>query len=216
MATVDAPDQVLSGLTGSGLVLEGVSWQTYERFLAGVGDERVFVSYDRGLMEIEMSPGHPHERGIDLLVGLIHSIRLLRGVAIEGGGSTTHRRDDLEKGVEPDACYWIANEKVMRGVEELDLTKHPAPDLVIEVDVTSRSVDRLGIYAALGVPEIWLLAEGVVSILLLDESRSYAESTNSKSFDFVNSRALTQAVNDSKTLGESAALDRLLTELKLR
>ena len=51
----------------------------------------------------------------------------------------------------------------VRGLKRIDLRRDPPPDLVIEVDVTHSSVPRMPIYAALGVPEVWRLAEGAVS-----------------------------------------------------
>ena len=59
-----------------------------------------------------------------------------------------------------DKCHCIPyddlkNEAKMRGRKRVDLKKDPPPDLVVEVDVTSRSVPREPVYAALGVPEIW-------------------------------------------------------------
>ncbi|MBO1346131.1 MAG: Uma2 family endonuclease [Hormoscilla sp. GUM202] len=61
---------------------------------------------------------------------------------------------------EPDSGFYIQNEPLMRNKKELDLTKDPPPDLVLEVDYTS-SVDRQIIYAALGVPELWRYEEQV-------------------------------------------------------
>lgn len=54
-----------------------------------------------------------------------------------------------------DHCYWVANAGAICGVKRLDLTVHPPPDLVIEVDVTHSVVDRDSMYGALGVPEKW-------------------------------------------------------------
>jgi Uma2 family endonuclease len=70
-------------------------------------------------------------------------------------GSTTWSREDLQKGLEADECFYIQNEAQIRGKTEIDLTTDPPPDLVIEVDITSSSLDRLAIYAALGIPEVW-------------------------------------------------------------
>ena len=76
-------------------------------------------------------------------------------IPYDAGGSTTHKREDLAKGLEPDQCYYIRNEPLIRGRMELDLTHDPPPDLAIEIDISRSSVTRLGIYAALGVPEVW-------------------------------------------------------------
>ncbi|MEM7204057.1 MAG: Uma2 family endonuclease [Planctomycetota bacterium] len=76
-------------------------------------------------------------------------------MAVEGGGSTTWRREDLDRGLEPDECYWVENEPNVRGRRELDLRVDPPPDLPIEVDVHASSVDRVKIYAALGCRGGW-------------------------------------------------------------
>lgn len=215
MATVDAA-QSISGLSEWGVVLEGVSWETYEKLIKGIGDRYVFVNYDRGVMEIQMSPGRKHEFGEDLLRSFVTMLRFLKNIPMEGGGSTTHQREDLEKGVEPDACFWIAHEKEMRGVMDLDLTKHPAPDLVIEVDVTSTSVDRIEIFRQLGVPEIWRSHRGGLDFLILGDDGQYHCADKSLSFPFVDREPVERAITTNQSLGETAALNKLLEELKLR
>lgn len=206
-----------SGLSERGIVLEGISWETYEKFVAGVEGREFKVAYDNGLMEIEMSPSRLHESDTDLLCSLVVLIRTLRGIPIESGGSTTHKRHDLAKSVEPDGCYWIKNEQVMRGVQELDLLKHPAPDLVIEVDLTSSSVNKIDIYKKLSVPEIWHLTPEKLEFLMLTADHSaYQAMESSLSFPFVQRAPVEAAIKASKKVGESAALDQLLTDLKLR
>jgi Uma2 family endonuclease len=69
--------------------------------------------------------------------------------------STTLTREDLQHGLEPDNCYYIQHEALVRGQPRLDLMQLPPPDLVIEVDITSFSIDKLVSYRALGVPEVW-------------------------------------------------------------
>jgi Uma2 family endonuclease len=70
-------------------------------------------------------------------------------------GSLTCSREDLAKGLEPDQCYYIQNEAMVRGIAQIDLAKLPPPDLAVEIDITSSSLDRFAIYADLQVPEIW-------------------------------------------------------------
>jgi len=43
----------------------------------------------------------------------------------------------------------------MRGKVQIDLLVDPPPDLAIEIDITSSSLDKLNIYASLGVGELW-------------------------------------------------------------
>lgn len=208
---------IASGVSGVGLVLEGVSWETYEKFLKGIGDGHVRVTYDKGLMEIETSPSRKREVDADFLRSIVTLVSALKDIPVEAGGETTHKREDLAKGLEPDACYWIANEKAMRGVEELDLTEHPAPALVIEVDITSRSVDKIAIYAQLGVPEIWHVQKDGLVFLTLDESGDrYTTIETSRSFPFVEREQVAKALKDLAVHGQAAAVRNLLKDLGLR
>jgi Uma2 family endonuclease len=74
---------------------------------------------------------------------------------IESLGSTTLKRPDLLKGFEPDSCFYIQHAEAIRDNEEIDLTVDPLPDLVIEIDITSPSLDKFPLSAAVGVSEVW-------------------------------------------------------------
>ena len=64
-------------------------------------------------------------------------------------------RESLERGIEPDECFYIENEAKVRGKDNLDMSVDPPPDLAVEIDISRDSRRRLSIYAALGVPEVW-------------------------------------------------------------
>jgi Uma2 family endonuclease len=70
-------------------------------------------------------------------------------------GSRTCDREDLARGLEPDQCYYIQHEAQVRGITQIDLTHFPPPDLAVEVDITSSSLNRFSIYGDLKVPEVW-------------------------------------------------------------
>lgn len=137
------------------VLLRNVSWETYERLLAEKEERRVpRFFYDRGVLEI-VSPSMKHEalsRAVAMVVAVFAEAS---GVDVYGAGSTTFNREDLERGFEPDECFYVQNEERMRGKEEVDLNVDPPPDLVIEVDVTSPSLDKFSVYARIGVPEVW-------------------------------------------------------------
>jgi hypothetical protein len=63
--------------------------------------------------------------------------------------------EDLERGLEADQCFYLTHEPLVRNKQEIDLAADPPPDFTIAIDVTRSSKTRLGIYAALGVPEVW-------------------------------------------------------------
>jgi Uma2 family endonuclease len=104
------------------------------------------------------------------------------GLQLKRGGSTTLKRRKHLKGLEPDRCYWIANAAKMKGRRRLDLRTDPPPDLAIEVDVTRSSLDRMGIYATLGVPEVWRLDDGVLTFWVLTTDVGHLKSERSRAF----------------------------------
>ena len=89
------------------------------------------------------------------------------GIEAEDLGSTTFRREDLERGFEPDSCFYIQNEKEIRGNVRIDPAVDQPPDLVIEIDITSPSLNKLPIYARMGVPEVWRYDGERMAILVL-------------------------------------------------
>ena len=116
-----------------------------------------------------MNPLPFHEKQKKILARFVELITETLDIEVVSLGSTTWSREDLLKGVEPDECYYIQNESLMRGKQEIDLTQDPPPDLVIEIDITSPSDRRLSIYAALGVPEVWQFNGVKISILKLNQ-----------------------------------------------
>lgn len=165
-------DQGSLGLGTS--VLYGIRWSTFEALLDDLGEHRgVRLSYDQGRLEF-MSPHDPHESWKGRVGRMIESLTFELRIPIKSGGSTTLKRPDLGKGVEPDECYWIAREPEVRGRKNLDFATDPVPDLALEVDVTHSSSPNLKIYAALGVPEVWRLVDESLLIYQLQADGTYA------------------------------------------
>lgn len=146
---------ILTQQTENRVVLSDISWATFEALLADADHRGSRFIYDRGNLEI-MSPSSEHEWLSTLIGRMIETYTLELGIPIRSGGSTTLKSELKQLGLEPDECYYIVNESAVRGLDEIDLTVNPPPDLAIEVDITSSSLDQLGIYAALGVPEVWM------------------------------------------------------------
>jgi Uma2 family endonuclease len=160
------------------VILQGISWQTYERLLAECADSHAaHFNYDDGVLEI-MVLSFEHERLKHLLALLVEVLAGELGVDTEGAGSTTFRRQDLAKGFEPDASFYFQHAARVRGLTQLDLTNDPAPELIIEVDITNPSLDKFPIFAALGVAEVWRCETTQVQIFRLtgDEYVAAAES----------------------------------------
>jgi Uma2 family endonuclease len=106
------------------VVLHGVSWQTYDDLCGNVGDHPIRLTFDGNNLEI-MSPSRWHEVCGRFIGLMIATLAAELGIPIGIGGSTTFRRADLERGLEPDECYWIANERTVREKREIDLTIDP-------------------------------------------------------------------------------------------
>lgn len=145
---VEAPEE-------QSFVLDGVSWDFYEHLLREVGDRRIFVTYNRGRLEI-MSPSWKHERYGQLTSMVVRIVALELKIPFESGGSTTFRSKHTDGGLEPDQCFYIQHAAAVIGRDEIDLTVDPPPDLVIEIEMSRRLADRIEVYRGLRVPEIWL------------------------------------------------------------
>lgn len=134
--------------------LSEISWQTYETLRSELRNRRFRLTYNRGTLEI-MAPSPEHELSKEVLGRFIETLAEETDLSIYPLGSTTLQRIELS-GVEPDKCFYIRNIALVRGKKRLDLTVDPVPDLVIEIDVTSSSANRLQVYADLGVAEVWI------------------------------------------------------------
>ncbi|PPT07727.1 Flavodoxin reductases (ferredoxin-NADPH reductases) family 1 [Geitlerinema sp. FC II] len=184
------------------VLLKNVSWDTYDRLLADLGDQRnIRLHYDRGFLEI-MTPLLEHENPKRILEKTIDSLADVLDWEVLSAGSTTLKRKDLERGSEPDSGFYIQNEQQVKGKRTIDLPNDPPPDLIIEVDVTSSSVNREAIYGAMGVPEIWRCDRGVVTFLQLQDG-NYIEIDRSIAFPILPASKATEILEQSQTVGET-------------
>ena len=151
-------------------VLHDIDWATYTRLLRAFERRRRFrLTYDRGTLEI-MSPLWEHEKPAYILGAFVDCIVQEFQLSYEPGRAVTLRRRRKSRGLEPDNCYWIANAGKLTGKTQLDLRVDPPPDLAIEIDVTHSSLDRMGIYAALCVPEVWRVTSDGLTFNILESS----------------------------------------------
>jgi Uma2 family endonuclease len=172
------------------LILYGVPWRTYERALRTFSDRPgVRLAYDRGALEI-MTLSHEHENRGRLLARLVVALTEELDLPLKEGGSTTFRRRRRQRGIEPDDCYWIANEAIVRSKDKIDLRYDPPPDLALEIDVTRSSIDRLSIYAALRIPEVWRQQGQVLDFHILGSDGKYAVCSTSRAFPTIASADL--------------------------
>jgi Uma2 family endonuclease len=166
------------------LLLHNVSWRSYVTIGDALGECHVRLTFDRGNLEF-MTLSPEHERYKNLLRCLIQALAEELNLPIGGLGSTTDRREDLDRGLEPDECWYIRHLPAVRGKKRLDLTVDPPPDLVVEIDITSSSLNRMEIYASLGVPEAWRFDGTTLQVYRLGADGHYQVSERSVNFPSV-------------------------------
>ena len=192
---------------GERVYATGIPWSVYAR-LADLRDERrsgVKITFDRGRIEI-MSPSVRHEKPSLRLAQIVLARVEELGLEAVCARSTTFRQEEAERGLEPDDCFYIAHYAEMLGVRDIDLSVHPRPDLVIEVDETNSSVPKEPIHAPMGVPELWRHDDGEVIIRHLQADQTYGTADRSLSFPQVTSADLARLLVDTNHLGDIAAI----------
>ena len=194
-----------SSLAEQRTLLENISWSTFETLLKEIGNRRGYrIAYDNGMLEI-MSPLYEHENPKIQSDRFIFILAEELGIEIKSAGSMTLKQEQAKKGIEPDNCYYIQSEPAVRGRQELDLETAPPPDLAIEIDITSSSVNKLAIYSALCVPELWIYNGRILKFYELVE-REYIERDFSIAFSFLSVAKMLYFLEQSKTMGEIALL----------
>jgi Uma2 family endonuclease len=135
-----------------------LTWEQYEDLLTTLGDSPgVQVAYLKGAVEI-MTPSYTHERRTKMVARLIEAWADEREVELNGYRSMTFRKAAKERGVEPDECYTVGREMSEHG---------DIPDIAVEILHTTPLLDKLAIYAGLGVPEVWIFRRGAFAVYVL-------------------------------------------------
>jgi len=184
------------------VLLRGIRWSTYEALLEDLVDRHIRLTYDRGSLEI-MTLSDPHERSKTCLTRMIETLTLELNIPIRSGGSQTFRRQLKEKGLEPDECYWVEHEPLIPAERDIDLDLDPPPDIAVEIEVSRSVLDRLGIYAALRVPEVWRYDGRTLTIMELQIDQSYAPVDQSPSFPWLPLDRFRQFLAESSTMRET-------------
>jgi Uma2 family endonuclease len=197
------------------VVMYGVSWEDYAQLMTMMENRHARISYDRGTLEI-MSPSSQHEKIKSLIVSMVDGIAAAFAMPVASFGSTTFKRDDLKKGIEADACFYVSLEPQMRERDDIDIAVDPPPELAVEVDVTRSVTHRLPIYAKLGIGEIWVWRTEKVRFLLLQDSGKFAESETSRAFPFLKAKTLAEFIAVRRTMNSTALVKALVQHLQER
>lgn len=187
------------------VILERVTWDTYERLIAEHGESGgTRFTYDEGVLQIMVVSSRHEERNRTLAL-LVEVLAEEFEIDLRRLGSMTCKRKDLQKGFEPDSCFYIQHADSVSGKEKIDLKLDPPPDLTIEVDITRDSLNKLPIFAAVGIPEVWRFDGTSLTIFRLEAGR-YLASPNSLAFPALTDEVATQFLDESKKLKSTAWL----------
>ncbi|MEG4858174.1 Uma2 family endonuclease [Microcoleus sp. K1-B6] len=192
-------------LAGSHLILHDISWETYEQLLEIFAERSTpRMTYYQGTLEL-MVPLPEHERYSWTLGRLIVALSEEIGIEIIGLKSSTWRSEPKKAGNEADECFYIQNEALMRGKLTIDLKNDPPPDLAVEMDLTSSSINKMAVYAELKVPEVWIWKKGKLIINILNDA-GYVESETSLAFGSFPVKELAQFMHLDSEKGENARI----------
>lgn len=189
---------------GQQLLLEDISWQQFENILTELGEHRAArISYSYNYLEI-MVPLPEHEKAKEIIGDIVKTLLNELSINYDALGSTTLKSEKMSQGVEPDSCFYIQNQAAIIGKNRINLSVDPAPDLAIEIDLTSRT--QLDNYQILGVPELWRYGKQGLQINVLQGGK-YVESNFSPTFpDVPIIELVNQSVQQSQVIGSSQAI----------
>ncbi|HEY9692004.1 MAG TPA: Uma2 family endonuclease [Oculatellaceae cyanobacterium] len=185
--------------------------------MADVGENRGWrFAFDRGILEIRR-PIAEYELFKGMLDSFIGAIADEIEIEVMSVGALTLEREDLSRAIEPDSCFYIQNEALVRG-KSISLPQDPPPDLAIKSDYTNSSVKKFDIYAALGVPELWRYSEQTLQVYQLVEGK-YQECDapseplrdRSLAFPILALAEIPGLIEQSQTVGQRTAV-RLLKQ----
>jgi Uma2 family endonuclease len=176
------PDHLENVNGGQHLILSGISWQSYLIIGNALSDRPALrLTFDRGNLEF-MTTSAKHEiykkwlsRFVDILAEEFSQPKT-------SAGNMTFQKQELDQGLEADDCFWIISEPAMRGKLTWDPRMDPPPDLGLEIEISRSALNRLGIYAALKVREVWCFDGLALRVYRLQAAGGYQEVQESEFF----------------------------------
>jgi Uma2 family endonuclease len=177
-AKIPSPAHMLDGLPpDTRVVIADASWKLYVQLSDAVTDRGCRMAYDGKDLEL-MGIGPLHDWLASLLAAFVDVVSEELRIACIPMGSTTWKREQVQRGIEADQCYYFDPAKMATAgsmaKEFSDLVAdYPNPDLAVEVDISLPRIDRPGIYAALKVSEFWRVRDSKVTISQLTSKGTY-------------------------------------------
>lgn len=190
---------------GHQVLLKNIAWKDFETILDETGESRKTprFSYSQGWLEL-MSPLAVHEDDKSIISDLIKILLEERDSEFRALGSVTLKNEAMQQAIEPDDCFYIQHEALIRGKDRIDLSVDPPPDLALEIDITHRT--HFNNYEKLGIPELWRFNGQELAIFVL-ENGGYQPSATSRQFpDVAVKQLIPEFLEKSKQEGRNKAL----------
>jgi len=138
------------------------------------------MTFAKGVREI-MTISEFHELVSGIIDHFMLEWRVAKRIPVRPTGSMTLRKQYLDRGLEGEQSYYIADEAKVRGRVTIDLEEMPPPDLAVEVEHTNSALGKMPIYAQLGVPEVWRFQNETLTVHHLHKG-IYTEAKDSEVF----------------------------------
>ena len=190
---------------GATITFPRVTWEEYEELLEQLDDRPgIHLSYYHG--ELTAMPlSAEHENRARFIDKLITVLSLTLRINIRSFGSWTMKKIEKQAGKEPDACFYVQTAAAIGNRLDLDFMVDPPPDIAVEVDIHHKTKDQLLIYAALGIPELWVFEKGRLTIHLLEQEQ-YVEAETSHALPMLTANILTDFITRLTKDGEFQTL----------
>jgi Uma2 family endonuclease len=181
------------------IILANVSWETYESLVADrVDQSSPRLTYDRGTLEI-MSPSISHERDKEAFSQIVWTVAAEHGINFDAVGSMTYKQYRLKRGFEADSTFYLLEPGPTDLPDQIDGDSYRPPDLVIEIDNSRSSLQKLNLYGALRVPEVWRWDGEQATFYLLDGD-DYRQVEQSRMVPALSPPVVTQFVLSNRSM----------------
>ncbi len=147
------------------------AWEDYLKLVDDPDCEKVKEYYYKGRMRLETmaATGSDHSNDQAMILFAVNLYAVLKQIRLTAKDNCTYRKTGI-RACQPDISYYIGDRAriVPWGTSIVDLDRYPAPDLAIEVSVTSLFDDlgtKRALYEELGVREYWIVNVKDVEIL---------------------------------------------------
>ena len=158
-----------------------VSWEEFKGIEALLKDNRnVRLSYLSGKLEIMSPIGDKHEKVKSTFGLLLQAYMKELGIRFYRRGGFTLEEPGYASGT-PDESYNI-------DIERED------PDIIIEIIITSGTINRRQLYQPKRIPEVWFWKSDTIKIFRLNAAGEYEEVNRSSFFPNLDSALLLQYI----------------------